>query len=135
MLIVMAKRQNIQLSRAVNKRPTNKDLELLFDLIDSKTVLICYNVTEPSITLNLTKNLSRFKLYLSDIGLFTTMLFNDKSLIDENIYNKLLSDKLDANLWCLYENALAQIIKSNGGDLFYYSWYEKITNILMKLTS
>lgn len=55
------------LSRAVNKRPTNKDLELLFDLIDSKTVLICYNVTETSITLNLTKNLSRFKLYLSDI--------------------------------------------------------------------
>ena len=119
----------------MNKRPTNKDLELLFDLIDSKTVLICYNVTEPSITLNLTKNLSRFKLYLSDIGLFTTMLFNDKSLIDENIYNKLLSDKLDANLGYLYENALAQIIKSNGGDLFYYSWYEKITNILMKLTS
>ncbi len=113
------------LSRAVNKRPINKDLELLFDLIDSKTVLICYNVTEPSITLNLTKNLSRFKLYLSDIGLFTTMLFNDKSLIDENIYNKLLSDKLDANLGYLYENALAQIIKSNGRDLFYYSWYEK----------
>lgn len=113
------------LSRAVNKRPTNKDLELLFDLIDSKTVLICYNATEPSIALNLAKDLSRFKLYLSDIGLFTTMLFNNKSLVDGNIYNKLLSDKLDANLGYLYENALAQIIKSNGRDLFYHYWYEK----------
>ncbi len=113
------------LSRAVNKRPTNKDLELLFDLIDSKTVLICYNVTEPSIALNLNKDLSHFKLYLSDIGLFTTMLFNDKTFIDGNIYNKLLSDKLEANLGYLYENALAQIIKSNGRDLFYHYWYEK----------
>ncbi len=113
------------LSRAVNKRPTNKDLELLFDLIDSKTVLICYNVTEPSVALNLSKDLSHFKLYLSDIGLFTTMLFNDKSLVDDNIYSKLLNDKLDANLGYLYENALAQIIKSNGRDLFYHYWYEK----------
>lgn len=113
------------LSKAVNKRRTNKDLELLFDLIDSKTVLICYNVTNPSIALNLTKDLSHFKLYLSDIGLFTTMLFNDKTFIDGNIYNKLLSDKLEANFGYLYENALAQIIKSNGWDLFYHYWYEK----------
>ena len=35
------------------------------------------------------------------------MLFNDKSLIEDNIYNKLLSDKLDANLGYLYENVLA----------------------------
>ena len=60
--------------------------ELLYNLLDSKTVLACYNVTEPSVSLNLTKDISDFKLYLSDIGLFTTMLFNDKRLISENIY-------------------------------------------------
>ena len=113
------------LSRAMNKKLTSKDLELLFDLIDSKTVLICYNVTEPSTAINSNKDLSRFKLYLSDIGLFTTMLFNDKSLIEDNIYNKLLSDKLDANLGYLYENVLAQIIKASGRELFYYYWYEE----------
>lgn len=36
------------------------------------------------------------------------------------IYIKLLSDKLDVNLGYLYENAIAQIIKSNDRDLFYY---------------
>ena len=36
-----------------------------------------------------------FKLYLSDVGLFTTMLFNDEDKNYEDIYKKLLSDKLD----------------------------------------
>ena len=113
------------LSSAINKRVSNKDEELLYDLIDSKTVLICYNVTQPSISLNLTKNIDEFKLYLSDIGLFTTMLFNDKQIISENIYNKLLSDKLEANLGYLYENAIAQIIKANNRELYYHTWLEE----------
>ena len=117
-------RQKFVLSSIINKKVSNKDEELLYDLLDSKTVLACYNVTEPSVSLNLTKDISDFKLYLSDIGLFTTMLFNDKRLISENIYNKLLSDKLEANLGYLYENAIAQIIKSNNRELYFHHWKE-----------
>ena len=117
-------RQKFVLSSVINKKVSNKDEELLYDLLDSKTVLACYNVTEPSVSLNLTKDISDFKLYLSDIGLFTTMLFNDKRLISENIYNKLLSDKLEANLGYLYENAIAQIIKSNNRELYFHHWKE-----------
>lgn len=113
------------LSSAVNKKVTTKDKELLMDLLDSKTVLICYNVAQPSIALNLTKELDQFKLYLSDIGLFTTMLFDHKTSISENIYNKLLSDKLEANLGYLYENVMAQIINSCNKNLYYHYWYEE----------
>ena len=113
------------LSNALNKRVSKRDEELLFDLIDSKTVLICYNVSQPNISLNLTKNINNFKLYISDIGLFTTMLFNNKSLVSENIYNKLLSDKLEANLGYLYENVIAQIISSNDFGLYYHMWTDK----------
>ena len=113
------------LSKIVAKKVTTKDKELLFNLIDSKTVLICYNVNDPNIALNLTKNLDKFKLYILDIGLFTTMLFNDKNLVSENIYNKLLSNKLDANLGYLYENAVAQIIAANDRKLYYHTWYDK----------
>ena len=112
-------------SSAINKRVTKKDEELLYDLIDSKTVLICYNVNQPSVSLNLTKNIDEFKLYLSDIGLFTTMLFNDKKIVSENIYSKLISDKLEANLGYLYENAVAQIIKANNKELYYHTWSEE----------
>ncbi len=112
------------LSNSLKKRITNKDKKLLYDLIDSRTVIPCYNVREPSVSLNSTKDLDTFKLYLSDIGLFTTMLFNDKSIIQENIYNKLLSDKLDTNLGYLYENAIAQVIQSNDRALYYHTWRE-----------
>lgn len=53
------------------------------------------------------------------------MLFNDKRIISENIYNKLLSDKLEANLGYLYENVVAQIIKTSNRELYYHLWYEK----------
>ena len=107
------------ITKVTKKKLSKKDSELLFDLINSKTVLPCNKVNDPSLSLNGTKDITNFKLYLSDIGLFTTMLFNDKSSTNSNIYKKLLSDKLDVNLGYLYENAVAQIIKSNDRDLFY----------------
>lgn len=113
------------LSRATGKRMTRKDENLLYDLLDSKTVILCSNVTEPSVALSQGKDFGTYKLYLADVGLFTTMLFHDESQVYEKIYSKLLSDKLDANLGFMYENAIAQIIKSNGRELYYHTWNEK----------
>lgn len=56
------------------------------------------------------------------IGLFTTMLFNDTKNGVEDIYKKLLSDKLTADLGYLYENVVAQAIKASGRDLYYHTW-------------
>ena len=117
-----AKRNRFILSSATGKRTTRKDEELLYELISSKTVMICYNTTNPTIALSQTKDYDTFKLYLSDIGLFTTMLFNHESEVYSTIYSKLLSDKLDADLGYLYENAVAQIIRANGRELYYHTW-------------
>ena len=110
------------ISKATKGRRRVKDEELLADLIDSKTVLLCSNVADPSIALNLTKDFDSYKLYFADTGLFVTQIFNSQLIVGENIYNKLLSDKLEANLGYLYENAAAQIIHSSGRELFYYTW-------------
>ena len=115
----LANKNRFYITNVTKKRITKKDLELLFDLIDSKTVLPCFKVNDPSISLNGTKDIANFKLYSSDIGLFVTMLFNDKSSTNDDIYKKLLSNKLDVNLGYLYENAVAQIIKSTDRDLYY----------------
>ena len=110
------------ISKATKNRKRVKDEELLADLVDSKTVLLCSNVKDPSIALNLTKEFDYFKLYFADIGLFVTQIFNSKSLVSENIYSKLLDNKLEANLGYIYENAAAQIINSYGRELLYYTW-------------
>lgn len=116
------KKKRFSLSFATKKRTTLKEQELLSELIDSRIVLICYNVKDPSISLSQTKDLNEYKLYLSDTGLFTTMLFNDESKVYEDIYKKLLSDKLDLNLGYLYENAVAQMIKAANRELYYHTW-------------
>ena len=64
---------------------------------------------------------SRYKLFLSDTGLFITLAFIDKKYTENVIYNKLFSDKLEANLGYVYENAIAQMLVSKGYKLFYYT--------------
>lgn len=110
------------ISNATGKKVTAKDKEIFSELLDSKTVLICNNVTDPGVSLNATADEDVYKLYLSDIGLFTTMLFNSADKLHTKIYAKLLSDKLEANLGYLYENAAAQIIAASGNRLFYHTW-------------
>ncbi len=110
------------ISAATGKKKIDKDLERLHDLLDSKTVLSCHNVLNPSVALPQTRDDDTFKLYLADTGLFTTMIFRLSGKADENIYTKLLSDSLPADLGYLYENAVAQIIAGSDIDLYYHTW-------------
>ncbi len=110
------------ISNATGKKTTEKDKEIFSQLLDSKTVLICNDTADPNSSLNTSADNENFKLYLSDTGLFTTMLFNNLDQLYASIYSKLLSNKLDMNLGYLYENAAAQIIAAFGHRLFYHTW-------------
>lgn len=111
-----------RITTAIGKKNNTKAEELLYELIDSKTVLPCYNSTNPRISLTNTKDFGSYKLYLSDTGLFVTLLFIDRPITENNLYAKLLSDKLPANLGYLYENLVAQMMASSGRELFYHTW-------------
>ena len=91
-------------------------------MLDSKTVLISYNIDNPHVTLSDSKDLDSYKMYLADTGLFTTLMLMDRPLAENDVYAKLLSDKLPANLGYLYENAVAQMIVSAGRELCYHTW-------------
>ena len=104
---------------ATGKRNGNKTEELLYELIESKTVLPCYNTTDPGVSLSDTKDFDTYKLYLADTGLFVTLMFIDRPAAENDLYAKLLSDKLPANLGYLYENLVAQMITASGRELFY----------------
>lgn len=110
------------ISAATGKKKVDKDIERLYNMLDSKTVLPCYNVLNPSVTLSQTMDNQTFKLYLADTGLFTTMIFSSSGETDENIYTKLLSDSLPADLGYLYENAVAQVINAAERPLYYHTW-------------
>lgn len=71
-------------------------------------------------------NKENFKLYISDIGLLVTLMFKDKDFTSNDIYLKLLSDKLDVNLGIFYENVVAQILATNGHKLYYHTMYNEV---------
>jgi hypothetical protein len=119
------KKKHYVIVAATGKQKTRKDEERLFELIDSGLVLPCYNVTNPDISLLQTRDIDCYKLYLSDTGLFTTLLFNASENGIQDIYQKLLSDKLSADLGYMYENVVAQMIKASGRELYYHTWRKK----------
>ena len=119
------KRKKFSISAATGKQKNQKDEERIFDLVESKIALPCYNVENPSRTLSLTKDLDYFKLYVSDSGLFVTLMFYDSESERNEIYKKLLSDKLNADLGYLYENVAAQMINAAGKELYFHTWQKE----------
>ena len=91
-------------------------------MIDSKTVLPSYSSTDPRGSISHAKDLDSYKLYIADTGLFITLMFIDRPVAENEIYAKLLSDKLPANLGYLYENLVAQMLTSSGRELYYHTW-------------
>ncbi len=114
-----------QTSSVLNGEKEERRLELIAELKDSKTVLLAYNTNDPDAGMSNTRDLSKFKLFLSDTGLFVTLMFKDKDFTENEIYEKLLNDKLSVNLGYLYENIVAQCLAANGNELFYHTMMNK----------
>lgn len=107
--------------------------ELLADILSSYTVNIAYRANDPNVGMSLDKDLKRFKLFASDVGLFITLAFKDKKYTENIIYSKLLSNKLEANLGYIYENVVAQILRTKGNNLFYYTMENTTSNHLYEI--
>lgn len=116
-----------QVSSILKGERADSILELVADMVDSKTVLAAYQTSDPNVGLANTKDLKRFKLFLADTGLFISLIFKDKDFTDNVIYEKLLSDKLGVNLGYVYENAVAQILTANGHSLYYHTFLNEKT--------
>lgn len=110
--------------RIKSKRASN----YIADMVDSLTVNIAYHADDPNVGMSLTKDINRYKLFLSDTGLFVTLAFKDKDFTENIIYEKLLSDKIATNLGYVYENAVAQMLQTAGNELFYYTFLNETSN-------
>lgn len=96
------------------------------DMADSMTVNFAYHANDPSVGFSLHADYDCFKMFLTDTGLFVTLAFMDRDYTENEIYRKLLSDKLSTDLGYVYENVIAQMLKSAGNELFYYTFKEDV---------
>lgn len=111
-----------QVSSVLPNTKPDRILGIVGDMKDSLTVNITYHANDPSAGLSMHEDISRYKMFIMDTGLFVTLAFMDRDFTENIIYEKLLSDKLDADLGYLYENMVAQMLYSNGNRLFYYTF-------------
>ena len=83
-------------------------------LASAGVALPSYNVTEPTVPLLLNEKSSLFKLFLSDVGMLTTLYGRATKM-------KLLSGDQNVNFGAIYENVVAQELKAHGFKLNYFN--------------
>ena len=111
-----------QISGVIAGASAEDYVELISEMEKSMTVNISHHCDDPNVGLGANEDLRQYKMFTGDTGLFVTLAFKDKAFTENVIYERLLSDKLPANLGYLYENMLAQMLTASGNKLFYHTW-------------
>ena len=83
-------------------------------LKEAGVALPVYCVQEPEVPLLLSKATNLFKLFLSDVGLLAAMYADGLQI-------KILNKEKDINFGSIYENAVAQELKTQGFELYYFN--------------
>lgn len=94
--------------------------DAIFWLSDAMIVNVCYNSTAPNIGLKLNMDRVTMKCYMADTGLLISHAFDENGIVSEEIYRKLLFDKLEVNKGMIVENIVAQMLAASGHKLYFY---------------
>lgn len=112
--------------KALTEGARMRDYETAFFWLgDAMIVNMAYNTTEPNIGLGMNTDDTTLKCYMADTGLLISHAFNENTIVSENLYTKLLSGKLEFNSGMIIENIVAQMLRSAGHKLFFFSKYSK----------
>ena len=107
---------------SLKKEARFRDYEdALFWLDDAMIVNTCFNSTAPNIGLKLNMDRMTLKCYMGDTGLLISHAFDENGIVSEEIYKKLLFDKLEVNKGMIVENIVAQMLAASGHKLYFYS--------------
>ena len=95
--------------------------DAFFWLADSRVMTPCFNTTEPAFGLKMNMERTTMKCFMADTGLLLSHTFDENSMVSEEVYQKIMLDKLAVNFGNLMENIVAQILTANGHALYFYS--------------
>lgn len=90
-------------------------------LEDAGIINIAYNTTEPNIGLGQRLDSNSLKCYMNDTGLLLSMTFNEREITSEEIYKKILFNKLTFNNGMIVENIVAQMLVASKNKLYFFS--------------
>ena len=103
-------------------------------LNESMIVNIAESISDPSVAFNLSTIGSAFKCYMGDTGLLVSLAYKNKDYLENELYKAILFDKLHINEGMIIENAVAQALKANGYNIYYYKKVDKeLKTTIMKI--
>ncbi|WP_300363876.1 AAA family ATPase [Fusobacterium sp.] len=115
------KEKKYRLSAITKKARYREYKGSLMWLNDAMITNTCYNSTDPNVGFSLNKDSSTRKCYMMDTGLLVTQTFMDSDYTENDLYKAVLFNKLNINEGMLMENIVAQVLRTNGHRLFFYS--------------
>ena len=111
---------------ALKQRARFREYESSFLWLEEAMVInVCYAATEPSVGLKLKEDDSTLKCYMGDTGLLMSLAFDERTIASEELFRKLMLDKLEINEGMLVENIVAQMLRAAGHELYFFSSYSK----------
>lgn len=96
-----------------------------FWLEESRVVNVCFAATEPTVGLEMRMDESARKIYMADTGLLISHSFSETKIRAEELYRKIMHDKIELNKGMLVENIVAQMLRAAGHKLYFFSSYSK----------
>jgi len=111
---------------ALGKGTRGRNVDTAFFWLDeSRVVNTCFAASEPSVGLEMKVEDASRKLYMADTGLLISHAFTEAAIKAEELYRKLMHDKLEVNKGMLVENLVAQMLRTAGHKLYFFSSYSK----------
>ncbi|MBQ3124595.1 MAG: ATP-binding protein [Clostridia bacterium] len=118
----LSKKEKKYVLSSLNKNARYRTYEESFLWLNEAMVVnTCYNATDPSVALAISEDNTTQKCYMADTGLLITHTFMDGVYTDNELYRAILFDKLNINEGMIMENVVAQMLRTNGHRLLFYS--------------
>ena len=95
--------------------------DAFFWLADAKIANLCYNATDPSVGLRLSKQHTTLKCFLLDTGLLVSQAFDSNTSAANTFHKDILLDRLEVNEGIFMENYVAQALHAMNYPLYFYS--------------
>lgn len=107
---------------AMGKTARRRRVYSSFDAIEESMIVnTASSSMDPGFAPALTKDFIKHKIYMADTALLVSQIFrSSKEPMSDSIYTSLVTDKISLNLGFVMENAVAQALRSNGHDLYFY---------------
>ena len=89
-------------------------------LNEAMIINIANNIDDLNVGFNLSPRHPTFKCYMMDTGLLISLAFKDRPYLDNDLYKAILLDRLHINEGMLIENLVAQCLRANGHQSYFY---------------